>query len=76
MIQCRIMEISRKLTFPSRAKCKKGGTAADTYGSDFFSSPLPSVHQDEKIDVVICDFALDDFRKLHHAPHTVKSKLK
>lgn len=31
--------------------------------SDFFSSPLPSVNTDEFIDVVVCDFALDDFRE-------------
>lgn len=30
---------------------------------DFISSPFPSVAEDEEIDVVCMDFALDDFRK-------------
>lgn len=30
---------------------------------DFISTPFPSVAEDEEIDVVCMDFALDDFRK-------------
>lgn len=54
--QYRTMVHNRQQSLVARSKTKL------TTNSDFFSSPLPSVAtDDELIDVVICDFALDDF---------------
>jgi hypothetical protein len=53
------MVSSRKSQSHSGQSC----FGSELISSDFFSSPLPEVAPDEMIDVVICDFALIDFRK-------------